>query len=88
MDSIQFLGLAVSAVITLGSFIAVIMKFTQPINDLRVVIQELIDTMNYLRDDNKRQNDKLGKHDERLDKLDTKVSTLETRMDIYHGEQH
>ena len=41
MDDLQFVGNVVTAVITLGGFIAVIIKFIQPINDLRVVIQKL-----------------------------------------------
>ena len=43
MDDVVLIGYAVTAVVVLGGFIGVIMKFTQPINDLRVVIQKLND---------------------------------------------
>ena len=41
LEETQMIGYAVVVVITLGSFIAVIQKFTQPINELKVVIQKL-----------------------------------------------
>ncbi|MBQ8804157.1 MAG: hypothetical protein IJZ53_11020 [Tyzzerella sp.] len=85
MEEMQYIGVAVSVVITLGSFIAVIMKFTQPINDLRVVIQKLNDKIDNLSSDNATQNKRLDKHSEAIDKLDTRVGKLETKMDLYHN---
>lgn len=84
MNEIEFLGYAITAVITLGGFIAVVTKFTQPINDLRIVIQKLNDTIESLKNDNALQNKRIEKHGEELDKLDNRVSTLETRMNMYH----
>lgn len=86
MNELQFVGYLVSAIITLGGFIAVIMKFVQPINDLRIVIQKLNDAIDTLRNDNAQHNRKIEKHDEELDKLDHRVGTLETKMDMYHRE--
>ena len=59
MDQTQFLGYLVTAIITLGAFVAVIQKLTQPINDLKVVIQELRDCINSLKTDNATQNRRL-----------------------------
>ena len=84
MNEIEFLGYAVTAIITLGGFIAVVTKFTQPINDLRIVIQKLNDTIESLKNDNALQNKRIDKHGEEIDKLDNRVSTLETRMNMYH----
>lgn len=84
MNELEFLGYAVTAIITLGGFIAVVTKFTQPINDLRIVIQKLNDTIETLKNDNAIQNTRIEKHGEEIDKLDTRVGTLETRMDMYH----
>ena len=64
MDEIQFLGYLIMAVITLGSFIAVIMKFVQPINELRVVIQKLNDNIDSLKNDNAVQNKRIDRHGE------------------------
>lgn len=85
-DSIQFMGYLVSAIITLGGFIAIIMKFIQPINDLRVVIQKLNDTIDTLKSDNANQNKRIEKHGEQIDNLERKVGKIETRMDLYHKE--
>ena len=86
MDEMQILGLVVSAVITLGSFIAVIMKFTQPINDLRVVIQKLNDKIDAMKRDSDNHEKRITKHGEEIDKLDGRVGTLETKMNMYHHE--
>jgi len=84
MDEAQIIGWIVSAVITLGAFVAVIMKFTQPINDLRVVIQKLNDNIDALKSDNKSHDERITKHGEEIDKLDNRVGKLETKMDMYH----
>ena len=86
MNELQMVGLLVAAVVTLGGFITVIVKFTQPINDLRVVIQKLNDTIDTLRNDNTQQTKRIDKHGEQIDKLDHRVGTLETKMDFYHHE--
>ena len=84
MGEEQFLGYLITGVITLGGFVAVIMKFVQPINDLRVVIQKLNDTIDTLKNDNSVQNKRIDKHGEDIKDLDHRVGKIETRMDIYH----
>ncbi len=86
MDEAQFLGYLVLAIITLGSFIGVIVKFTQPINDLRVVIQKLNDAIDAMKKDNDTHSKRIEKHGEQIDKLEIKVDKLETKMDMYHGK--
>lgn len=83
MDDVQFLGYLISAIITLGGFIAVIMKFIQPINDLRVVIQKLNDTIDTLKDDNLTQNKRIEKHGEQIDELNHRVGKIETKIDMH-----
>ena len=85
MGEEQFLGYLITGFITLGGFVAVIMKFIQPINDLRVVIQKLNDTIDTLKSDNSAQSKRLDKHGDQIDKLDNRVGKLETKMDLYHG---
>ena len=82
MDEIQFLGYLIMAVITLGSFIAVIMKFVQPINELRVVIQKLNDNIDSLKNDNAVQNKRIDQHGERIDQLDNRVGKIETKIEM------
>lgn len=84
MDAVTFLGLAVGAVISLGAFIAVIMKFVQPINELRVVIQKLSDQLDAQRKDDERRDRQLDDHHKRIGDLDKRVGKIETKMDMYH----
>lgn len=86
MNELQFLGYLVSAIITLGGFIAVIMKFIQPINDLRVVIQKLNDNIDALKNDNTQQNKRIEKHGEKIDSLGHRVDRLETKVELYHKD--
>lgn len=84
MDDIKFLGYLISAVITLGGFVAVIMKFIQPINDLRVVIQKLNDAIDAMKNDNLTQNKRIEKHGEQIDNLTNRVDCIETKVDMFH----
>lgn len=86
MDELQFVGYLVSAIITLGGFVAIIMKFIQPINDLRVVIQKLNDNIDALKNDNTQQNKRIDRHDEQIDSLGHRVDRMETKMELYHKE--
>lgn len=86
MDELQFVGYLVSAIITLGGFVAIIMKFIQPINDLRVVIQKLNDNIDALKNDNTQQNKRIEKHGEQIDGLEHRVDKLETKVELYHKD--
>lgn len=86
MPQTQIIGYIVLAVVTLGGFIGVIQKITQPINDLRIVVQELRDCINSLKTDNFTQNKRLAKHGEEIDKLNSRVQKIETKMTLYHRE--
>lgn len=83
MNEATFIGYFVTAVITLGGFIAVINKMTQPINDLRVVVQELKDCIQALKDDNISQGQRITKHGEQIDNLNNRVGKIETKIKIY-----
>lgn len=87
MDQTQFLGYLVTAIITLGSFIAVIQKLTQPINDLKVVIQELRDCISSLKSDNATQNRRLDEHGKDIDDLKDRMTKAETKINLYHTDR-
>lgn len=84
MGAEQFLGYLVTAIITLGAFVAVIQKLTQPINDLKVVIQELRDCISSLKSDNATQNHRIEEHGKEIDELKGRVSKVETKIELYH----
>lgn len=86
MSEMEFLGFLVCSLVTLGGFIAVIMKFIQPINDLRVVIQKLNDNIDALKNDNTQQSKRIEKHGERIDGLEHRVDKMETKIELYHKE--
>lgn len=82
MDDVVLIGYAVTAVVVLGGFIGVIMKFTQPINDLRVVIQKLNDKIDSIIADANELKIRVGEHGKEIDALGTRVCKIETRIDI------
>lgn len=84
MEQVQIIGYAVTVIITLGSFIAVIQKFTQPINELKIVIQKLNDNIDTLKRDNDTQNKRLDRHRAEIEDLQIRVNNVETKMEMYH----
>lgn len=84
MDEAQFLGYLVMAIITLGAFVAVIHKMTQPINDLKVVIQELRDCISSLKADNANQNQRIEEQGREINDLKDRLGRAETKIDMYH----
>lgn len=82
MDDVVLIGYAVTAVVVLGGFIGVIMKFTQPINDLRVVIQKLNDKIDSMIEDANELKIRVGEHGKEIDALGTRVCKIETRIDM------
>ena len=86
MTQTEFIGLAVLTIITLGSFVGVVLKFVQPINDLRVVIQQLKDCIDNLKDNDETRDKRLDEHDKEISGIKTKVGKIETKMALYHKE--
>lgn len=82
MDEAQFLGYMISSLVTLGGFIAVIMKFIQPINDLRVTIQKLNSMIDELGRDMHMHNKRIERHGEQIDDLVHRVGKIETKIDM------
>lgn len=86
MNEALIIGYLVLAVITLGAFVAVIMKFVQPINELRIVVQKLLDRLESTEKNDVVRDERIKKHGEELNKLSGRVGKLETKMDMYHKE--
>jgi hypothetical protein len=86
MNEALVIGYLVLAVITLGAFVAVIMKFVQPINELRIVVQKLLDRLESTEKNDAVRDERIKKHGEELTKLTGRVGKLETKMDMYHKE--
>jgi chromosome segregation ATPase len=86
MENAELIGNAVLVVITLGSFMVVTQRLTQPVNELKVVIQELKDCIKEITKDNDTQNKRLDEHGREIDSLKLKLGNLETKMKMYHKE--
>lgn len=86
MNNPEVIGNAILVVIVLGSFYAVISKFTEPINELKIVIQELKVTIEALKDDYNTHNKRLEKHGIEIDDLKERVYKIETK--IINLEEH
>jgi hypothetical protein len=86
MDENAFLGYLIPAIITLGGFVAIVMKMVQPINELRIVIQELKDCISAMRENDRRRDEQIKDHDNRINLLETRTDKLETKVVMYHKE--
>lgn len=87
MDRPEFIGYLVSAIITLGSFIAVIIKFMQPINNLLITVQKINDNIDAIKNDNGVQNQRIEKHGEQIYNLDRRVGKIETKIETFHDHK-
>lgn len=70
--------------ITIGAFLVVIWRFTDPINKLNIAIQELRDFMKHEKETNDEQNKRLKEHGRAIDDLNIKFKGLETQVKMYH----
>ena len=88
MEQAQLIGYAVLAIITLGSFIVVIQRFTQPINELMVVIQELKDCIKAITTENAIHTKRLDRHRAEIEQLQRDVAEIKLKMNMYHSDSH
>ena len=90
MDDMAFLGYLITGLGVIIAFVTSVAKvgnqFTQPLNELRIVIQKLNDSIDAMKEDSISQSRRLDRHGEHLDKLDNRVGKLEVKMDIFHGD--
>ena len=86
MNEAQFVGNVVLTIITLGSFVAIINKFTQPINELKIVIEKLNSCIEHIKEDEAIQNKRLEKHGIEIDDLKTRIGKVETKLEVTNEE--
>ena len=84
MPEAQLIGYAVLAIITIGSFVAIVNKINQPINELRVVIQELKDCIKDITKENARHTERLDKHRDQIEVLQRDVAEIKSMITIFH----
>lgn len=86
MDQAQIIGYVIMAILELAAFVAVIVKFTHPINELRIVIQKLNDNFESMKATSENHEARLNEHGRELDTLRTDVTKLSTKVDMYHKQ--
>lgn len=90
MAEAQVVGLIIGAVVLIGSFVALVVKilnkFTEPINELRIVIQRLDDTLRTLTSDIESIRRRVDNHGEQIDKIAIDLQTLNTKVSMYHAK--
>lgn len=62
-------------------------KFTEPMNELKLAIQRLNDSIEHLLKDNEIQNRRITRHGQEIDELKTKIGNLEIKVAMYHGKE-
>ena len=89
MEQSQIIGYVVLAAITLGSFVTMINRITQPINELRIVIQELKDCIKDITKENAFHAQRLDRHRTQIETLEKDVAEIKFKMDMYQkGDDH
>lgn len=86
MNEAQFVGNVILTLITLGSFVTIINKFTQPINELKIVIEKLNSCIEHIKEDEAVQNKRLEKHGMEIDDLKTRIGKVETKLEVTSEE--
>ena len=86
MEQAQLIGYGVIALSTILGFIVTVLKFIQPINELRIVIQELKDCINNIIKDNARHTERLDKQRDQIEQLQKDVAEIKLMMNVYHKE--
>ena len=90
MDSAQaqFLGYFIMAVVTIGGFIGIVNKITQPINELKIVISELKECIRFLQKDQETHKEKIEEFERRISHIEKDVGILSKLIDTYCRDGH
>ena len=70
----------------LGYAISAILKFTQPINQLNIAIQELRDLIAGIKESNEEQKQRIREHGRQINSLASRMDRLETKVDLIHNK--
>lgn len=87
MDSATIIGMVVLAIVSIGSFAILVVKFVQPITELKIEIQKLNSNFDSLKQANKHFDEKLEEHGNDIGDLKNRMGVVETEIKIYHGKR-
>ena len=76
----DMVGAIISAVVVVGSFVALIIKIVKPINELNISIVRLTAAIEGLLSNDKRQDARIEKHGCEIDSLNMQIVNHEQRI--------
>ena len=76
----DMVGVIISAVVVIGSFVTLIMKITKPINELNISIVKLTAAIKGLLANDKIQDTRINKHGCEIDSLNIQIVNHEQRI--------
>lgn len=62
-------------------------KFTGPLNELKIAIQKLNDSIEHLLKDSEVLKDRIAKHGQEIDDLISRMDKLEIKVEMLHKEE-
>lgn len=62
-------------------------KFTGPLNELKIAIQKLNDSIEHLLKDSEVLKDRIAKHGQEIDALISRMDKLEIKVEMLHKEE-
>lgn len=76
----DMVGVIISAVVVVGSFVALVMKIVKPINELNISIVKLTAAIKGLLENDKIQDARINKHGCEIDSLNLQMVNHEQRI--------
>ena len=76
----DMVGAIISAVVVIGSFVALVMKIVKPINELNISIVKLTAAIKGLLANDKIQDERINKHGCEIDSLNMQMVNHEQRL--------
>ena len=91
MEQAFAIGAVVIALISIFKLVSAVNsfsdKFTGPLNELKIAIQRLNDSIEHLIKDSEVLKDSITKHGQEIDILNSRVDKLEIKMEMLHKEE-
>lgn len=86
MSEQEVIGWVLIALITIGSFLGIVMKLVSPLNELKVVIKELTVMLGTLKEHNEKQDLRITTHGKEIEKLQEKLIKIDVRVSTLQDE--
>ena len=90
MEEAFMIGAVVIALLSIFKLMSAVNSFSEiftgPLNELKIAIQRLNDSIEHLIKDSEMLKDRITKHGQEIDSLHSRMDKIEIKMDMYHKE--